>query len=152
LWLCLSGETVAPRLRGPLALVLLLPAALLFVNAIPSTADDTPLAPRSLTQYATLLLGTLVLIELSWASLDPAVAVPWVQRNGLTMSVCSLLTLCYGVGLVRWLPGASGWPARSRDTALSLGALALVLLTAVLAQEAISLQEGGPVPMLPSVL
>src|SRR5262249_26393440 len=57
LWLCLTGETGLVRLRGPLALVLLLPTALLFVDAMPASAVHLPLAPRSLAQYATLLLG-----------------------------------------------------------------------------------------------
>jgi hypothetical protein len=102
-------------------------------------------------QYATLFLGTLILAELSWAVLDPALAAPWLQRSGLLMSLCSVLTLGYGVGLARWLPEASGWPARCRDAAVALGALALVLLTAVLAQEALFLREGVRAPVTPLV-
>jgi hypothetical protein len=137
LWLCLTGDSAGMRLRGPLAIVLLLPAALLF--AAPTAGEGDRL--RVLAQYAALLLGALALGETSWAWLDPTSATLWLQRSGLMLAVSSLLTLIYGVGLGQMLPASLGWRERLNQAAGVLGALALALAAAVLVQELLLTQQ-----------
>src|SRR5262249_8938185 len=138
------GETFPARLKGALALLCVLPAALLMTDLRGSV--------RVLAQYATLGLASLTLIEVCWAALDPAVPQPWLHRTGLLLAACSLLTLASGVALGRLLPIDADWLLPGRHATTVLGALALALVAGVLGQEALLRQQGLPLPMLESVL
>jgi hypothetical protein len=140
LWLCLGGATGAVRAGGPVAVALLWPALL-------GLATTAPAPWRPPLRQATLLLGGLACAEAVWAGLVPTPHAPWLERSGLLLAVFSLLTLAYGVGLARLLPPQSSWPASARSAGALLGALALALLAAVLAQEVV-LTRAGVSPLL----
>jgi hypothetical protein len=133
-WTCVSAATVAQREMGALAVGLLLPAGLLMERAHKSR--------RLLLQYAILALGVLLTVEASWAWLDPGAATFWLYRTGLLLTVFTLMTILYGIILVRSLPPQSGWADVSRQTGTLLGALAVAALAGVLAQEVLLFRPG----------
>lgn len=126
-WLCVARAGSVECLAAPLAMLLLLPAALLALKEAGHR--------RGWAQAAVLTIGAFAILELPWAWLDPAFPWPWLERSALLLAGCSGLTLAYGVGLPRWASGSSGWAERGRMVALVLGAIALLLVGAVLAQE-----------------
>jgi hypothetical protein len=107
-WLCLWHAGTSERFAGPVALGLLLPAALLAAG---------PSRPRA--QDAVLILIALLAVDLAWVGLDSAM----VQRVGLVLAGAAVLALLYAVVLPRLCATASGW----RSSGRRVGALVAVL-------------------------
>jgi hypothetical protein len=135
-WTCLAFPTLAQRQMGPLAVALLLPAALLALR----TGERWRSAPR----YAVLALAALLAVEGGWAWLGADTPLPWLHRSGLVLAVSATLTLVYGVLLARRLSEESGWAGAARHSGAALGALSLAVLAAVLAQEVMLFRPGLP--------
>jgi hypothetical protein len=128
---CLAADTTPERLSGAVAVLLLLPAGVLLAGGRGTKAG----AHRPVC-YATLALGVLALTEAGWALLDPAGPAPWLHRSVVLLTALALAGLLYGV-VLPWLSvaRAPGWDEAARRTAPVLGALAAVVLGAVLVQE-----------------
>jgi hypothetical protein len=139
---CLGAPLLSDRMAGPLGVALLLPAVALQVRSPHSMK-------RSLAQTATLALVALALLEAAWAGVERTGPIGWLERTTLVLTVCSILAPIYGLLLPLWLLEESGWPKQGWRASLGLGALALLLLGATLAQE-VWLTEPGLRMLLPA--
>jgi len=130
------------RLAGPLAVALLLPAAVL-------VATRTRQRWREGWQQAALGLGLLILCELGCVWLVPQREPSWVwlHRSVVLMVAAVVMTLVAGLGLRRLLPETSDWTESGRKITRLFGGLALLTLAAVLVQEGLffkDLKTGTP--------
>jgi hypothetical protein len=143
LWLALDAAMLPERLVGPLAVAILVPAAALLAG---STQGRWALDLR----YTAFALGVLLVAEIGWALLDPSVAGLWLHRNVLLMAALALMTLAYGIGLVRMLRQSNPWAACARRFGPVLGALTCLMLLLVLGHEALLFNAAlGRTPMMP---
>ncbi|MCI0461466.1 MAG: hypothetical protein L0Z62_31330 [Gemmataceae bacterium] len=143
LWTCLGFPVAAERFLGPLAVALLVPAAVL--------ASRDSIEWRGALQSAVLALIALVAVESGWALLAPGLVTAWLHRSGVLVSVCAPLAVLYGLVLTRRLPSETGWAARSERGGNVLGAVAVAALIIVLAQEVLLFPPGAaPRAALPS--
>jgi len=122
--------SLAERAAAPLAVALLLPAAVLLAQAAPTFwGKDLRAVP--------FVLGLLLLTEIGWVSvINPADYTAWLQRNAILMTASALLTLLYGTGLPRLIMFPPAWAESSRRMGALLGVLASAVLLVVLGQEA----------------
>jgi len=111
------------RFEGPVAVFLLVPAAVLMVRIAPErwAAQLRP---------AALAIGAVALGVLAWAVPDPADVVPWLTRHAGLFVALTLVALVYLEG--RW---AGAWATDVRRVGVVIGALALAVLGVVLAQQ-----------------
>jgi hypothetical protein len=128
LGLALGWEGLLPRLAGPLAVVILLMAALVHHALAPDSW-------RSTVRGIALGLGVVVAAELGWALLGPTTSGLWLNRSVLLLLALTVLSVAYGVGLPRVLSRLSAWADSARQMGPVLGVLASVVLLAVLGQE-----------------
>jgi hypothetical protein len=119
LLLCLGEQALIVRCSGPLALALLVPAALVM-------AQGTRGAWPERLRMTALCFATAALAALAWAWPDPQGAALWLQRNAWLLAA---LTVC----CVVTLEGMPSWPG-GRRLGLVLGCLAVLLAPVVLAQ------------------
>ena len=134
LWMCLDFAACVDRLAGPVAVLLLIPAAL--VLSRPEKRVDT--LPQALEQWlrpVVLILGVLAAAEIGWACPDPAGATPWLHRNVLLMVALAGMTALYGFALPRWLAHDDEWVRCGRRFGPLLGILASLTLLLLLVQE-----------------
>jgi hypothetical protein len=126
------------RMIGPLAVALLLPAAVLL-------AADGKDRWRERWQHATLGLGIVVVSEIGFVWLVPDQA-PWLHRSVILMVAAVVMTLVAGLGLRQLLPETSDWITSGRRLTPLLGGLALLTLAVVLVQEGLlfDLENGTP--------
>jgi hypothetical protein len=127
-WISLTFDTTAERLGGPGTVMVLMAAGMLLIQYIPGRWQID-------LRYAVLALGVFVLAEGGWACLDPTVSSPWLYRNVLLMLALALLSLGYGVLLVKVLPRPGGWADAVRSMGPVLGSLAALMLLVVLGHE-----------------
>jgi hypothetical protein len=128
LWMVLTFEAFPDRVAGPLAIALLVPAAVLLVRV--SDRRQTEF------RYAALALGVIIAVEFGWAVLDPATVAPWLHRNALLLVALAVMTASYGVVLPRLLRPESEWLACARRAGPVLAVLSAVQLLIVLVHEA----------------
>jgi hypothetical protein len=143
LWLALDAATLPERLVGPLAVAILLPAVALLAGGTQGRwAIDS--------RYTAFALGVLLVAEIGWALLGPSVANLWLHRHVLLMAALALMTLVYGIGLVRMLPEDSAWAGSARRLGPVLGACTCMILLLLLGHEALLYNlQLGRTPMLP---
>jgi len=128
-WVSMTFES--PRSFGaPLAVAFLLPAGVLLAGS----SLERWAGPM---RQATLTLGVLILAEIGWAGLGPAHEAPWLHRSAFLMTALALMTGAYAAA-PGWL--SARWSASARRLGPMLGALSIVVLVAVLAQEALLYQ------------
>ena len=128
IWMAMSFETFLERLGGPIAVAILLPACLLGVR-------QTTQRWATGLRYATLGLGVMLLADLNWALLNPGTPAVWMHRTALLLAAVAAMTVIYGVGLRRLLPGQSAWSVCCRRIGPILEFVAVALVTVVLVQE-----------------
>jgi hypothetical protein len=128
MWMVLTFDTFSDRFAGPIAVTLLVPAAILF-----SRVRD---CRQSEFRHATLALGVIIGIEFGWSWLDPTTNALWLHRNALLLVALAVMTAVYGVGLPRLLRCDSEWLASVRRTGPVLAILSAGQLLVVLAHEA----------------
>jgi hypothetical protein len=129
LWVVLDFDRVGQRLGGPLAVVFLLPAAVLL-------AGMTRGGCVSGLRQATLVLIALALTEGGWALLDPQAPAVWLYREVILLAVLAGLTFAYRLVPSR-LPNAAAWERGARRVGGVFGLLAAVLLVLILGHEAL---------------
>jgi hypothetical protein len=130
IWMVLDFASVAERIGGPAAVIVLCIAAILLANAVPSWQPRLALA--------SLLLGVLAATETGWVLVIPDGHGPawlWLHRNVWTLVALAFTSLMYGVGLARHLP-PGGWAACCRRLGPWLGVVGCLLLAVILIQEA----------------
>jgi hypothetical protein len=123
----LAEPALPPRLAGPLAIALLLPAGAVLARTRSAGHAD-------LLRPAALAAGVAALGLLGWAGPDPAGVAPWLQRNGwlfaaLAASAVALAELFSRFG------GDSPWVRDGRWVGGTAGALALLVLGLLLVQQ-----------------
>jgi hypothetical protein len=141
LWMCLDFAALVERLGGPIAVLLLVPAAVVLIGRaggvsplfFPQQGADAPRSP--LLRPAALAFGALAAAEIAWACPDPAGLVPWLHRNVLLMAALAVMTAFYGVALPRWLGRDAEWVRVARRFGPLLGVLASLTLLVLLVQE-----------------
>jgi hypothetical protein len=126
LWMCLDFTALIERLGGPIAVLLLVPAAVVLIRR--------EIAEQWL-RSAALAFGALAAAEIAWACPDPAGPVPWLHRNVLLMAALAVMTALYGVALPRWLARDAEWVRIARRFGPLLGMLASLTLLVLLVQE-----------------
>ncbi|MBY0523648.1 MAG: hypothetical protein K2R98_09615, partial [Gemmataceae bacterium] len=125
-WISLEFEQLGQRLAGPLAAVVLLPAAALLAGRFVARRAQ-------LFRTATLTLGVLVIAELGWVLLGHNAPAILLHRTVLLMAGLAVMTGVYAVGL----RGVSeAWVKSARRLGPVLMMLATILLLSVLLQEA----------------
>jgi hypothetical protein len=134
---CLAG-----RMAAVLGLFLLMLAAIVMAGVARETW-------RARWQYGTLKMGVLLLSGLGWAMLAADGPAPWLQRSVIVMVAAAAAGLLVGFGLNRILPAGSDWSQRGRRAMPVLAGLAIGMLAAVIAQEALLFELKGGAPMLP---
>jgi hypothetical protein len=122
---CVGFDAALDRFAGPLAVALLVAAALVLTGRGPALA----------ARYAALLLGVALLTELGWAALGRDVPAVALHRNVLLMAALAVTTVGYGVGLARAAGRWPTWAECGRRCGPVLGVPALLVLLAVLGQE-----------------
>jgi hypothetical protein len=142
LWICLTFDTVAERLAGPGAVLLLMPAGIALTQYVSGRWG------RDL-RYATLVAGVCACIEGGWALLDVTGPLSWLYRNLLFMVSLALMTVIYGVGLGKILPHPSAWAVCGRRMGPVLGSLAMLMLLVVLGHEALLYPQIQSTPIDP---
>ncbi|NUQ64794.1 MAG: hypothetical protein HUU20_20215 [Pirellulales bacterium] len=128
------------RPAGPLAVAILLPAALLTICWAGQQG-------RAAWQTIVFCLGLLLAAELGWAWLDPAIPAPWLHRTVVLMVAAVAMTLVAGLAVPRLASPESDWRDVARRMAPALGGLALASLAAVLIQEAVLYVPGTGAPL-----
>jgi hypothetical protein len=138
LWVCLDFVALAERLAGPLAVLLLLPGAVLLAETAginPARPDERAggFIPAVLRRLA-LALGAVAgaLVALAWP--DPAGPAAWLQRSAWIVTALVVGLFAYAEGLPRWLRRQE-WTAEARRLGLLLGSLAVLLVPVLLLQE-----------------
>jgi hypothetical protein len=149
-WICLDFATLGERLGGPGAVLLLVLAGVLLAGewhafAAQQALGNSPRQERAAKVWhprwadglraGTLILGVVAVVETAWAGLGPTAPALWLHRNVLLMVALALMTLAYGVGLGRLLPGQNAWVEWGRRLGLVLGGLATLTLLVLLGQE-----------------
>jgi hypothetical protein len=129
-WTALTFATAAERLAGPLATALLVGAGVPLAGLAPGRRGRA-------VRYLALALGVLLVTEAGWATLGPEVPSLWLHRSVLALLAAAALTWVHGVALTRLLWGYPDWADCARRLGPVLGAMASVLLLAVLVQEAL---------------
>jgi hypothetical protein len=117
------------------------PAALMLIGATMLMAWQDDGAWRALWQYSAMASGVLFTTSVAWARLDVGRAAAdtlWLDRSVSLLISTGMMTLLTRFGLARVLPRSGDWITRARRAAPVFGALALLLLVAVLAQKALS--------------
>ncbi|NQT40299.1 MAG: hypothetical protein HQ581_22590, partial [Planctomycetes bacterium] len=140
-------EWMRGRMAGPLAVAMLLPAAVLLGRR--ATGPQ-----RAGWQYAVLALGLALPVELGCAWLSPNIDAVWLHRSVVVMVSAVAMTLVAGLGLGRCLPQSSDWLDAGRKAAGWFGTLASGMLVVVLVAEAVHydpVTESTPMA-LPAVL
>jgi len=137
-------DWLSGRAAGPLAVALLLPAAILLVRRCRDRW-------RGGWQQGALALGLLWLSEIGFVWLVPQQA-PWMHRGVIVMVAAVLMTLVASLGLSRLLPGPSDWAAAGRRITPAFGALAFAMLAIVLGLEGWHFVDRGSVPMAPAAI
>jgi hypothetical protein len=113
-WLCRWHAGTAERFAGPVAVGLLLPAALLAAG---------PSRPRA--QDVVLILVALLAVEQAWVGLEPMAAEQGLPRVGPVLAGAAAVSIAYAVGLPRLFRRASGWPLSGRRVGALVAALAV---------------------------
>lgn len=145
LWACLAFAALSERFAGPLAVALVIPSVLL--------AGGAGQRRRAALQGTLLALVALFAVEAGWALLDPGVPLVWLQRSGVLLLVSAPLAVGYGLVLARLARPETGWAEQGRRGGNALGALAVLALVAVLAQEALLFPPwGAPAALPPAAL
>ena len=134
LWMCLHFAARVDRLAGPVAVLLLIPAALLLIHREKS-ADTRTQALTLWPRPVVLILGALAAAEIGWACPDPVGPAVWLHRNVLLMVALAGMTALYGVALPRWLAHDGEWVRCGRRCGPLLGILASLILLVLLLQE-----------------
>lgn len=140
-------ETLAERLARPGAVLSLVPAGVILA------AGSLPRHQHFL-RNGTLALGATFAALVGPAYLGPGDAVINIYRSIWFMLAMALVTIAYGIGLVRILPASSPWVPLARRWGPALGLLASFWILVILAQEAIlydSATRRAPVAM-PAVI
>jgi hypothetical protein len=117
------------------------PAALMLLGATILMAWQSGGAWRAAWQYAAMASGVLFTTSVTWARLDvdgASIASLWLDRCINLMISTAMMTLLTRFGLPRVLPHSGDWITRARGAAPVFGALALLLLLAVVVQKAVS--------------
>lgn len=143
LWLVCAFTHLADRLAGPLAVGLLIAAAL--VLAVSHTLRHRK--PR--LRYATLVLGGACLLTLLWALLNPAQAHIHLLRHILWLAAISVATLAYGPGLRQGLSRSSDWVRCGESLSRLCWLAAALSVFAVLVHEMIALGTKTAAPLPP---
>jgi hypothetical protein len=130
IWMTLTLSTPLERLTGGLSAVLLVAAGVVLAESgLGRWSRDF--------RYVSLCLGVLATVEGGWAFLEP----DWLNRSVLLTTALALMTLVYGVGMVRLLPQGNTWSVCGRRLGPVLGLLASVMLVVVIAQEGLLYQK-----------
>jgi hypothetical protein len=146
LWICLDFATVAERLTGPLAVLVLVPAAVLLTGA-------TEKGRAAALRLAALMLGALVAGEVGWALPDPAGPATWLHRDALLFLALATMAMLYGDGFALARPRGVNWADLGRRLAPVLSLLAGTALLILLVQEALAYDPmPRRTPMAPAVI
>ncbi len=139
-WLGLAG-----RLAG-------IPGALMLLGAAILMAWQTRDAWRCGWQYAAFAAGLLLNACIGWALLDSAPdtsagEAPWLHRSVALMVSAAMLGLVSSVGLAKVLPRSGDWLTAGHRATPVFGCLAVMVLVAVLVQEALLFETDKGAPM-----
>jgi hypothetical protein len=136
-----TGDGLVLRLTGPLAILLLLPAAVGVPELAGSGQQEPPEpgtpSPGAATRPAALALGAVLLGELAWAWPDAAGGDPWLQRCAWLLAALALWALACAEGLAPRLPAA--WADAARRVGACVAGLAALLVPLLLLQGAVTL-------------
>jgi hypothetical protein len=127
-WVCLDFVTLAERLAGPLAVLVLVPVAVQLANC---GAEPW----RGVARSAALLLAGLALGEGGWAWPDPAGAAVWLERNVLLLLALALMAVLCSAALERVLARFPEWAEPGRRLAPLFAGLAALTLAVLLGQQ-----------------
>jgi hypothetical protein len=143
-WVALGLPRGVDRLAAPLAAAALVGAAVLAAGRLPAPG-------RRVAQDLTLALAVLVLAELGWAALEPAVPTAWLDRGAVLVGALSLGALA--CGLVARAPqvAAPDWAARARRFGPRLAALAVAVAAGVATLEVMAFTSVAAVMSLPGI-
>jgi hypothetical protein len=126
-WISIDFSTTTERLAGPVAVAVLVPAAILL-----SSRWGHPL------RIATLSLGAVVITEAAWALfVDSSLVVPWLHRSALTLVTFAIATVMVGMIFNRVLPTSSEWSHTCHRLGPTFGAIGSLVLVLILIQEAV---------------
>jgi hypothetical protein len=97
--------------------------------------------------FAGFASGALLQCTIGWSTLSTEATAPWLHRSVTLMVAAALMTYLSSMGLRKIVPAARDWAASGRKISPALGALALVALAGVMAQEVYWYDHPGGVPL-----
>jgi hypothetical protein len=149
LWICCTRDTLAERLVAPASVLLLMSAFWLmawFAGADQPTSKAV-IRPNHL-RLVTLTLGSVLVLFLGWAMLDPFDLYLPLLRHAVLLTTLGGITVLYGVGLPRLLSPSGSWNAASRNLARVYWMLSLLVVVSMTAHEYILYQPRVHTPSM----